>query len=497
MMNAQEIQNVTKNYNVLYVEDDAAIRTNMVPLLEIFFKHVNVAEDGLEGLDFFYHHPIDIVITDINMPNMDGLEMVQSIRQKSQDIPIIITTAFSNHEYFITSINLKVDEYLLKPIKEENAKNVFFKVSQMLEHRKKAKELEQLKIQEEINHVSQHVITQIADAYPNPCIIYLDTTVHYINRAFTSLFDLAHSAPLQQHISLDDLFDKSKNYLHSLQDYNPVDLSKNKISITRNRGRKIFRVIKSELFLDAYDAKTFMYTLNDITWEEYQKVKIKNYSELLEEYIFKNRYFSVKINSIRSEIAPQKKDIPFAKEPIAETEIQKRTIDDVEHAVLRRSHIVKTSAHDYILELDDDILQELQELQELDNEFESALADLKEYGDLSILDTIAGKLDAYAHEIGLLFQFDDLAYAIRSLSSLLRSLDRQKIDHKLFTKLYVLLVGIQGDLANWRNTIFIEQNALDIHYLDSSLFSACLQIELALSDGIKAVESAEEDFEFF
>jgi CheY-like chemotaxis protein len=425
--------------------------------------------------------------------------MVESIRQKSQDIPVIITTAFGNHDYFITSINLKVDQYLLKPIEEEQAKHVFYKVSLMLEDRKKARELEHIKIQEKINQTSEHVISQIADAYPNPCIIYMDGSIRYINRAFVALFDSAQLIPLLQHNTpLDDLFDKRENYLHYLKDYDAADLSKNKISITRNKGRKIFRILKSELYLDAYDVETLMYTLNDVTWEEYQKVKIKNYTELLEEYIFKNRYSSIRTELLASpsETPPCKETLPV-QEAVSESELPKRMIDDTEQEVLRRSHTVKTTAYDYIQELDDDILQELQELHELDDEFESALADLKENGDLSILDTVATKLDAYAHEISLLFQFDDLAYAIRSLSSLLKSLDKQKIDRKTFNRLHTLLNGIQGDLASWRTTLFLEQNALDIHYLDSSLFSACLQIELALSDEIKGIETTEEDFELF
>lgn len=498
MLKAKEIQEITKSYNVLYVEDEEVIRTNMVPLLEIFFNKVFVAKDGLEGVEFFYTEPVNIIITDINMPNMGGLEMLQRIRDKSQDIPVIITTAFGNQEYFITSINLKVDQYLLKPIEEEHAKSVFYKVSQMLEDRKKAKELEYLKIQEKINQTSQHVITQIADAYPNPCIIYMDGTIRYVNRAFIALFDSARLIPLlQHHEPLDNLFCKKKPYLGYLRDYDAHDHSKNKISIARAKGQKIFRILKSKISLDPESVETIMYTLNDITWEEYQKVKIKNYAELLEEFIFKNRYSSQKKVSapFASTVQPYKKT--KTPEDESRSDAPKRIIGDMEKEILRRSHMVKTTASEYIAELDDDILQELQELQELDKEFESALYDLHEYGDLILLDAIASQLDVYAHEISLLFQFDDLAYAIRALSSLLKSLDKQKIERKTLNKLYTLLNGIQGDLASWRNAIFIEQNALDIHYLDSSLFSACLQIELILSDDVKEVGSAEEDFELF
>lgn len=494
MLSAKEIRTVTENYNVLYVEDEECIRLNMVPLLEIFFKKVYVAENGWIGLELFDKYPIDIVITDIHMPNMNGLEMTKAIRQKSQEIPVIITTAFSNQDYFMSSITLKVDQYLLKPIEEENAKNVFYKVSKMLEDRKKARELEHLQIQEKINDTSEYVINQIANAYPNPCIIYTDGKVRYVNQAFASLFDPLILMPFLEHNQIvHDLFDKKNGYLSNLDHYDTNDMSKNKVSITRNNKRKIFRIIRSEMVLNADSTETVMYTFNDITWEEYQKVKIKNYTELLEELIIKNRYSSRKMAPIKPE---PKADVPKPA-PLSETNSSAQMIGSMDKEVLRRSHTSKTTAKEYVKELDNEVLQELDELHELDLELESVLYDIKADGDLTLLKTVADKLDAYARTISLLFQFDDLAYAIRSLAALLLSIDSEKIDHKVFNKLYIFLTGIQKDLANWRKNIFLDQSALDIHYCDSSLFSSCLQIELALSDNIKTTESSEEDFELF
>src|SRR3989339_496108 len=112
----------------------------MLGLLRILFKEVYVACDGFEGLGIFQKRHYDLIITDIQMPNMNGLDMVQHIRITHPGIPIIITTAFSDQDYFIRSIDLKIDKYLLKPIEEGRAKQVFADIAWMIDDRKKVKE---------------------------------------------------------------------------------------------------------------------------------------------------------------------------------------------------------------------------------------------------------------------------------------------------------------------------------------------------------------------
>jgi YesN/AraC family two-component response regulator len=496
MLILKEIQKITADYTVLYVEDEESIRRNMVPVLSLFFKDVYVAFDGKMGLDLFHEHPTDIIVTDIQMPNMSGLEMIQKIRIKSPDIPVIITTAFSESDYFILSIELKVDQYLLKPIREEHAKEAFYKIALLLENRKKLEELEQRKIQEKINKVSDQVMTQITNAFPNPCIIYTNQTIRYVNQAFITLFQLTNLEMLfDNKISLDSFFDKKDGFLSSLDEYNHNDPSMNKISITRLSGRKIYRTIMRELDVADDVNISVMITFNDVTWEEYQKVKIKNYTEILEDFIInKRRYLFAPpvVSSVSKDQSLKSVDV------IKDLDIaSKRFINDKEKEVLRRSHKNKTTAYRYVQELDNEVLQELQDLQEIDRDLESAIDELQFDSNFEMLRTIADALEIYARKIGLLFEFDDLAYAIRSLKMLLLSIDTSKIDTKMLNKLCLLIRSIKDDLASWNNNIFITQSALDIHYIDTSFFSTCLQIELALSDEFKSVDSDDNDFELF
>ncbi len=107
-----------KDINVLYCEDEADLREVTVNILEQFTAKQFIAEDGQIGLELFKENldEIDLIITDVNMPNMNGLEMAKEIKKINPDIPIIVATAFSNSEYLLEAIELGIDKYVLKPV---------------------------------------------------------------------------------------------------------------------------------------------------------------------------------------------------------------------------------------------------------------------------------------------------------------------------------------------------------------------------------------------
>lgn len=107
-----------KNITVLYAEDEKNLREVTTNILVGFTKKQYIAEDGVQGLDLFKENQndIDLVITDINMPNMNGLDMAKAIKEINPNIPIIVATAFSNTEYLLEAINMGIDKYVLKPV---------------------------------------------------------------------------------------------------------------------------------------------------------------------------------------------------------------------------------------------------------------------------------------------------------------------------------------------------------------------------------------------
>ena len=118
MFNKEFLQTLT----VLYVEDDDSIRTSLSNIFKKVFAEVIICNDGEEGINQFKYYTeeknakINLIVSDINMPNKNGIEMVQEIRELNQDIPIIFTTAHGESDYLLEAIKLKISYYALKPI---------------------------------------------------------------------------------------------------------------------------------------------------------------------------------------------------------------------------------------------------------------------------------------------------------------------------------------------------------------------------------------------
>ena len=114
---------IFNNITALYVEDEIDVRTTLSSMIGDMFKEFIVESNGQKGLDSFIANQdkIDIVITDINMPELDGLEMIEQIN-KIKKVPIIITSAYNDSEFLHKAISLGVSSYVNKPI---NVKELF------------------------------------------------------------------------------------------------------------------------------------------------------------------------------------------------------------------------------------------------------------------------------------------------------------------------------------------------------------------------------------
>ncbi len=110
------------NLNILIVDDQVEIRETLQTLIGMWAKNAYSASDGKEGLESYKKYSPDIIVTDIKMPVMTGLEMIRNIKKEDPDFPIIITTAFQEPEYLLEAIELKVDGYIVKPIQKKELK---------------------------------------------------------------------------------------------------------------------------------------------------------------------------------------------------------------------------------------------------------------------------------------------------------------------------------------------------------------------------------------
>lgn len=114
--NAKLLKEIAFDMKVLFVEDEIEIQEQLKNFLSRFFGRVDTADNGVEALDLFNLHSYDLVITDLTMPFMDGIELSANIRSIKDSQHIIVISAHSESEKLIELINIGVDGFILKPV---------------------------------------------------------------------------------------------------------------------------------------------------------------------------------------------------------------------------------------------------------------------------------------------------------------------------------------------------------------------------------------------
>lgn len=113
------MKEILKNFTILYVEDEDEVRRNAVEYLRRLCKEVLEARDGKEAIKIWKEHNPDIIITDINMPRLSGIDMARYIRSQDTQTQIVIATAHTDTEYLMEAVELQLVKYLVKPITKE------------------------------------------------------------------------------------------------------------------------------------------------------------------------------------------------------------------------------------------------------------------------------------------------------------------------------------------------------------------------------------------
>jgi len=127
-----EYKTILSCSSILLVEDDKALQNSFAKLLNFYVDKVFVANDGLEALKIYEKNRPDIIITDVKMPKLNGIEFIKKIREKDSNIPIVVTSAYTDQEYLLESIKLSLVEYLIKPMREEELERVLYECSKKL-----------------------------------------------------------------------------------------------------------------------------------------------------------------------------------------------------------------------------------------------------------------------------------------------------------------------------------------------------------------------------
>jgi len=139
------------DFTLLYVEDNKIIQKIVKVILETHFKEIYLADDGEKGVELYQEKNPDIVLADISMPNMNGLDMISKIKKLNPNQKIALLTGYNNITYLNKAINIGVDKYILKPIQPKQMLDALEDMVASLKI-----EDEQKKYKKELEFASQH-----------------------------------------------------------------------------------------------------------------------------------------------------------------------------------------------------------------------------------------------------------------------------------------------------------------------------------------------------
>ncbi|MDD3466114.1 MAG: response regulator [Campylobacterales bacterium] len=422
---------------VLIVDDNKNNRLTIRLLLEEYSDiSIFEADNGKKGADTAKLTNPDIIFMDIMMPTMDGTEATRLIRSFNKECIIVAVSVLGDDVHKNSMLQAGAEDYITKPINEE-----LFKARMK-------------------NYISIAEFRRIKERMDGVVNLFSED-IYQKKTSFTvaSEAGLAEFWDSMMFISDNDNLCDSIRAIYNIGTYLLETNDEFQIIVEENDAQFFFSIISVKNFI-LQDIKNIFSKENPLA-----SIAAKGYE--------------ISISLSKKLTLPQV------------VEKEKMSIDDSDKKILRMTHIEKISAVDFAKELEPDVVDKLDKLEYNEDKLDALIYELESQKDFDVLNKIATEVEFYSAEIDTLYEFKNLSYALLSLANFLKKLCEQEItDEYKKQKLTIIIRSIFEDLATWRKTIFIEQHTQDIHYLDSSLLSSCLQAELIFKDA--ALEEDDE-----
>ncbi len=319
MNDLKELKNLAENLTVLYVEDDTDIANTMISYLSKFFKEVVYAVNGEDGLNLYKQSNFDLVITDIKMPKLDGLEMISEIKIMKNEQSVIIVSAYSEIDNFLTSIKLGVDGYIIKPVNYADMNNILYKISKKVSIEKDIAKY-RLNQKELISQVKNknHELEQYIDAIGKVAIVSktdLNGNITYVNKFFCEASGYSKSELIGRNHNIVRHPDVSKAIFKNLWE----TIQNGKVwegnIKNKNKSEEAYYLHVTVIPLFESDKKTlneymsigFITTKEEMEKREFKKSVITNYQEFKKENFNANR----RIKELENELTSLKNNSAF------------------------------------------------------------------------------------------------------------------------------------------------------------------------------------------
>jgi len=152
-----------KDKTVLYIEDDIDVLKNISTLLQNYFSDIYAVPNAEAGFEVFLNASVDLLLVDIELPGINGIELIKKVREVDKDIPIVIISAYTKTDYLLESVELKIDKYIVKPFTTKKLYTLLDKLNEIFQDEDIIELLDGLKInskdstlyfKEELHHLT-------------------------------------------------------------------------------------------------------------------------------------------------------------------------------------------------------------------------------------------------------------------------------------------------------------------------------------------------------
>lgn len=422
---------------ILIVDDNRDNRLTLELLVEEFQDvEILTAENGLEAVKLCQKELVDLILMDIMMPVMDGIEATQKIRHFNKRVMIVAVSALDDEKSKDTMILHGCEDYITKPIDASVFSKRIKNYLDLIDFRKERK-------------------------FDNQAI---NLFTKEVNNRYT-IFRI-HNKP-----SLGEFWE-----------YFLVNTNKDALYLS-----ECIRIIYA---LAAFILETRQNL--QITHEENDQYHFFTVPgvEIVGEDVVRN---ILNKHYPQGKFVIQEELVSFMLEKLQPPKPEEidAIIKSEEQAILRKEHKNGTHATEYVENTPINLVSKIEDLEMHEDELDVKLIEFEAHPDSEKLQQVGEYFYQYALVIEELVEFQHLAYAIESLSKMLKSLDIASLDAKKQKMLATFLLTILEDITNWRKTIFILKEARDIHYLDASLLSSCMQTEMLVQEKKPDIEESE------
>ncbi len=290
------LNNQKYDFTILIVEDDEPSLMFVSTLLKKYFNKIHIARNGAEGLSLFKQHRPDIVVSDVSMPEMDGLEMSQLIKEIDPEAKIILTTAFDNKEILIDAIEIGINTYISKPIDRTKFLVALNKVISLLNLEK------EVKIQ---NEYIQSLSSGLHHSSSMVLIFDITFRITYINPKFEEVTGFKFDDIIGKNILEIDFYDV---FDETFQDYKKSIIKhkewKGEFLCKKRNGDKFWILSSlSPIISEEGTVKNFVQVAEDITSSKEEQKELQKSHSILEAKV-KERTAELQIanNMLRQEI---------------------------------------------------------------------------------------------------------------------------------------------------------------------------------------------------